>query len=86
VRQVKQFEELDRGLSQPRPLAVELLHLPHKAAGVGCFVTPVVLAPNLLHLPHKAGGVPASAQDPAWRKASEDKASFLGFRRASRNW
>jgi len=37
--------------------AFELLHLPHKAAGVGWQETLPLLARELLHLPHKAAGV-----------------------------
>ena len=55
VRQVKEF------VVQNGPRAAELLHLPHKAAGVGLSGASL-LATELTHLPGKPAGVDSSSQ------------------------
>jgi len=60
VRQVNEFA----GLS----LAVELLHLPHKAAGVEEEAGGLDLATELVHLPDKPAGV-----HPPGKLAPEEK-------------
>jgi hypothetical protein len=80
--------EPSRGFSAPSQPG-ELLHLPHKAAGVVASCRAVFLAGELLHLPHKAAGVVNSHGDfrviPRAGNPKQAKAAMLAALQKSKN-